>query len=312
MRRVAVLAHVRQQLGRVDLVRARPQLRLDDGIGDLLRPFRTRVDVALGQEGDAACMVLPHVAREAQDLADAGVFRRRIERLCHDVAGDRLAGQGRDHFSRCQYDQVDFIRLDGGVARARDRRQAIRGQDLLQQDVVDRVPERDRDRASTQVGDLVDLVGHRQRGPVDVVPGDDFRGELGAIAHPQGGRRQKVNHVDLAGDEGFDDLRPAAEQPRRFRLQAFRFKQLARVRDQQRGGVGDRQVADFHRLVVAFRALLGHGVAGEQQGRGDAGRGQGRHAQEVAPCQAAVAIGRGADVQGFVVVFECHGNVPVN
>jgi hypothetical protein len=74
-----------------------------------------------------------------------------------------------------------------------------------------------------------------------------------------------VDHVDLAGDEGLDDLRPAAEQARRFGLQAFGLEQLAAVGHQQRRGVGDRQVADLDWLVVALRAL-GHGVAGDSSG----------------------------------------------
>jgi hypothetical protein len=101
-------------------------------------------------------------------------------------------------------------------------------QQLLQQDVVDRIPERDRHGLAAQVGDLVDVVQHCQRGTVDVVPGHHLGRELRAVAHPQRGRRQQVDHIDLAGHEGFDDLGPAAEQAWRFGLQALGLEQLAR------------------------------------------------------------------------------------
>ena len=123
VRRVAVRSVLGDELRRLGSVVPGPELRLDDGVDDLLRPFRPLAQVLLVHEDDAAGVVLPDVAGEAQNLADAQRLGRSVERLGDDVAGDLFGGERRRHVGRRQDDKVHLIRRrradalgDGGEA----------------------------------------------------------------------------------------------------------------------------------------------------------------------------------------------------
>jgi len=58
-----------------------------------------------------------------------------------------------------------------------------------------------------------------------------------------------VHGVDLAGQEGFDDLGPAAEHAGLFDFKALVLEELVVMRHQQGRGVGDGQIADAQRGV---------------------------------------------------------------
>ena len=111
-------------------VLAGPQLRLDHGVDHLLRPFRPLLQVALVHEDDAAGVILPDVAGEAQNLADAECFGRGVERLGDDVTGDLVGGERRHHVGGRHHHQIDFV--GGGCAGPLGhRRQAALAQQRL-------------------------------------------------------------------------------------------------------------------------------------------------------------------------------------
>src|SRR5690606_11835530 len=62
---------------------------------------------------------------------------------------------------------------------------------------------------------------------------------------------QHVDHVHLPRDERFDDLGPPAKEVGPLDGQPFRLIKPFRVRNEKRRRIGDRQVADLERLVVA-------------------------------------------------------------
>jgi len=81
---------------------------------------------------------------------------------------------------------------------------------------------------------------------VGMVPGRDLHGELVVVAHPDRYRIEKMHEVELVRLETFNNLRPAADERRRFRVEAFLFEEPHFMRDKQRGRVGDGQVAYAH------------------------------------------------------------------
>ena len=59
-----------------------------------------------------------------------------------------------------------------------------------------------------------------------------------------------MHEVELAGGERFDQRRPAADERRTLGVEALLLEEAHVVRDQQRGRVGDRQIADAHDVIV--------------------------------------------------------------
>jgi hypothetical protein len=78
-----------------------------------------------------------------------------------------------------------------------------------------------------------------------------------------------MDDVHLAGDEGLDHLRPAAQQHRLLRLDSLRLEQTVGVRDQEWRRIGDRQVADPYRRVGPLGTRL---VAPEEWQRAGGGK----------------------------------------
>lgn len=97
VRGVAVLTVLGEKLRRLGAVRARPELCLDYGVHDLLRPFRPLFQIALMHEDDTAGMIAPDVTCEAQDLSDALHLGGRIEGVGDDVASDPSRSQRGRH-----------------------------------------------------------------------------------------------------------------------------------------------------------------------------------------------------------------------
>jgi hypothetical protein len=81
--------------------------------------------------------------------------------------------------------------------------------------------------------------------------------------------------LNLPATKPFDQRRPAADQRRALGLEAFLLEIAHAVGDQQGGGVGDRQIADAHDLVVG-RCEGGrtHGADQRAQGRHQAAGGK--------------------------------------
>lgn len=152
---------------------------------------------------------------------------------------------------------------------------------MLQDDVVDRKPERHGNGFAGQVAQAVDIRRDRQRRTVDVVPGDDFGREFGAVTDHQRGRRQQMDYVDLPGQKRFDQLRPGAEKLGLIHVQAFLGIEFFGMSDQQRRRVGNRQITDaqrMQRLRIGAAGRVGQFI--RQQCRGAE---HGRQLQKVAP-----------------------------
>src|SRR5690606_22573404 len=79
---------------------------------------------------------------------------------------------------------------------------------------------------------------------------------LAAVTGPDGHGGEQVDHVDLAAQESFDDLSPAAEQARLLYLQALLLKQFVVMRNQKGGGIRDGNIADAHRAIRLCRKRL--------------------------------------------------------
>jgi hypothetical protein len=150
-------------------------------------------------------------------------------------------------------------------------------QRILQHDVVHRVPERHGHLLAAELAEIGDVgvTADYQAGAVGVGPGHQLDRDLVVVAHPDRDRLEEVHQVELAGDEALDQRRPAADQRRALGLQAFLLEVAHAVGDQQGGGVGDRQIADAHDLVVGRcegrrthgadqRAEGGHQAAGRK------------------------------------------------
>lgn len=268
MRRVTVGAVAGQQTGGLGAVVAGPQLGLDDGVDHLLRPFGAIVQVLLVHEHHAAGVVAPDIPGKALHPADLEFLGQGVEGFGDYVAGDALAGQGRRHVRRRQHQQVDLVGRQRTVGWPAHRGQAVVAQQLLDHHVMNRVPERNRQRLPAQLPHLSDARRHGQAGAADVVPGHHLGRHLTAIASPDGHRRQQVNHIDLPGNKGLDHLRPTAQQHRALGADALGLEQAVVMGHQQRRGVGDRQVADAHRRV---RLRGGAGLQAIEQRQGAAG-----------------------------------------
>ena len=65
-----------------------------------------------------------------------------------------------------------------------------------------------------------------------------------------------MDDIDLPRDEGFQHLRPAPQHHRLFGLKTLGFEEALAMSDQQRRGIGNRQVADPHRRIGFLRARL--------------------------------------------------------
>ena len=257
-----------QQRSGLDAVFAGPELRFDHGIDHLLRPFGALLQVTLVHEDDAAGVILPNIAGEAQNFADAECFRRGVERFRNDVTGDLAGGEGRHHVGRRHHDQIDFVRcrIAGPFGH---RGQAVLAQQDLQHDIMDRIPERNSDGLAAQFLDAVDLRTDAEAGAAGMIPGDDFRGRLAAEAGPHSHRRKQMDDIDLPRDEGFQHLRPAPQHHRLFSFETLGFKVSFAMSHQQRRGIRNREVADPHRRIGFLRAGL---IAAQQ--RESAGRGK--------------------------------------
>ncbi|GHU91817.1 hypothetical protein AGMMS49925_08000 [Deltaproteobacteria bacterium] len=69
-------------------MRTHPELGIDNGVHYLLGAFRTFVQILLMLKDDATGVVIPDIAGKTQDFADVFKFRRSIERLSHNEAGN--------------------------------------------------------------------------------------------------------------------------------------------------------------------------------------------------------------------------------
>ena len=257
MRHVFALPCIRQQSRSFNTVVQRPQLGLHQRIGHTLYPLRPALDIVRMRHRHAAGMVAPDIAGKAQHLAHALVLGHGIEGLGHDETGNVLRRQRRHHVGRRHHDQAHLTRARRVALR---HFQPVAAQQILQHHVVDGVPERNRHRLAAQFGHAVDARLHGQRRARHVVPHQHLQRRLAAIARPHRHRRQHMHHVHLPADEGFHQLRPAAEQHRLFHHHALGLEQLAAVRHQQRRGIGDRQIADAQRRIRLHGMALATGL----------------------------------------------------
>ena len=129
------------------------------------------------------------------------------------------------------------------------RLQPVMPQKLLQHHIVYGIPVRDGDGLSGEILYAVDAWIYGERRSIGVVPGDNAQRDVVGKPHPDGGRHQYVDHVDLSRYERFDDLRPPAKKIWLLRGQPFRCVESFRMGNQERSRVSNRQISDFQRLV---------------------------------------------------------------
>ena len=221
-----------------------------DGVDHLLRPFRPLRGVLFLRADDAAGMVLPDIAGEAQDAPADFEFAERVERLGDDVAVDLHRGERRRHVGRLHDLQTGLVRrwrrgFDDG-------RQAALTQRILQHDIVHRIPERHGDLPAAEIGERANVrfAADNEARTVGMRPSHDLDRHAIVVAHPQRDRFQEVNQIELAGGESLDKRRPAANEGRLLGFQPFIFEIAFRMGHEQRGRVCNRQIADAHDVII--------------------------------------------------------------
>jgi hypothetical protein len=100
-------------------------------------------------------MVTPNVTGETQDLPRLLHFGERVEGVRHDEGRDRPRRKCRHHVCWWHDDELDGPIGTRGIA-GDDRRESIRAQELLQDDIVDAPPEGNRHRLAREIRNRID------------------------------------------------------------------------------------------------------------------------------------------------------------
>ncbi len=149
MRRVALVVLLGHNACRFLTVVLNPGLRLNNAVHNRLGPLGAVDGVFFVHQHYAACVVFPDVAGKTQNLAHFQLFGRRVEGFRHDVTRDAAVCQCRQHVGWRHDDKLD---LPGAWLAVGNRFQPFAFQQMLQHDVVDRVPERNGNGCASQVG----------------------------------------------------------------------------------------------------------------------------------------------------------------